>query len=769
MSVQNDRASIPESAAVNAVPTQDARHDWLRHWELWVALAVGACLRLWQPGADGFLGDQAGLMQLARLSIQHGAIPVTGIYSSISTLNPPLSVYVLLPFAWLSHDPLLAVISQECWNVAGVFFCYIFVLRTFGRRAAAISTALFATAGAAVDYSRLLWQQDYLPPFIALWALFTFAGATQGRPRWLLPATAFLTCAILLHPTAALLLPTLLLALLLCPLKPRRWEYVASGAVVALLLAPTLIWEVLSGWADIAPLQKSFFGGSKVLDPAVFYRMYQVLGGPVTPERGPRQVHGLSDLLALVIHTPTNTIFTPRSAYGALGALPLFVALAAIALYTVGWLVVTHRVFAPLRRVSSGSPANAPPARRLLVWLRAAWVAARADPQWRAALLLWVSVTLPPATMLDHSQNIYPHYLLSLFPLLFVVSGVGAVWLLDRAGRLVARLTARGAAPRWRRAPLIVTIGVLSILILAQTAESTLAVASFSSGAYDGSPVHGYGYTLQDLRVADARLGQVQQTQRARRIFIASVPRADLAMAYVLVGEHADRVSFDANCLILPASDESPALVAATSDDQPAQSLLATLPGVTQITAVALPGGAPLDVYRVSAPLASAPGDVAVTPATFTAGGGVTLRLNAAALTPTGGLRLRWSVLTSTPKGATAALVAPTATIQSATGAAKSPMNSSACGPQQWRAGESLYTWLDLPHYSSGDTVILGLRQYTQTFEQANVGFVPVLSARMPQSPLITAIIAPVAGAQSGSPGAVTSEGYVLPLLPLIH
>lgn len=767
MSVQSDRVSGSESPAVSAVPPQGARRDWLRHWELWVALAVGAFLRLWQPGAGQFLGDQAGLLQLARLSVQRGAIPVTGIYSSISTLNPPLSVYVLLPFAWLSHDPVLAVISQECWNVAGILFCYIFVLRTFGRRAAAISTMLFATAGAAVDYSRLLWQQDYLPPLIALWALFTFAGATQGRPRWLVPATAFLTCAILLHPTAALLLPTLLLALLLCPRKPSRREYAASGAVVALLLAPTLIWEVLSGWTDITPLRKSFFGGSKVLDPAVFYRLYQMLGGPVTPERGPRQVHGLGDLLALVIHTPTNTVFTPSSPYGVLGALPLCIAIAAIALYTTGWLVLTHRVFAPLWRVSSGSPADAPRARRLLDWFRAAWDAVRGEPHWRAALLLWVSVTLPPATMLDHSQNIYPHYLLSLFPLLFVVSGIGAVWLLERASGMAAWLAARGAAPRWRRAPLVFTAGVLAMLMLAQTTESTFAIASFSSGAYDGSPVHGYGYTLQDLRSADARLGQVQQTQRARRIFVASVPRTDRAVAYMLVGDHADRVNFDANCLILPAPDESPALVAATSDDQPAHSLLATLPGVTPVTAIALPGGAPLDVYRVNAPLASAPDDVAVTPATFTAGNGVGLRLNAAALTPMGILRLRWSVLTSTPKGATAATVVPTATLQHSNRTLKTPMNPSNCSPQQWRAGESLYTWLDLPHYSSGDAVILGLQQYTQTFEQANVGFVPVLSARMPQSPTITAHISPVDGAQPGLPGAVTSEGYELPIVGL--
>ena len=770
MPAQSGRASVPESAASIVEPAVSRGREWLRHWELWVALAVGAFLRLWQPGASQFLGDQAGLMQLARLSAQHGAIPVTGIYSSINTLNPPLSVYVLLPFAWLTRDPLLALISQECWNVLGILFCYIFTLRSFGRRTAAISTILFATAGAAVDYSRLLWQQDYLPPFIALWALFTFAGGVHGKRRWLVPAVVFLTCAALLHPTAALLAPALLLALLLCPTKPRRWEYVTSGIVFALLLAPTLLWEAVSGWVDAAPFQKSLIGGSKTVDPVIFFRLYQVLGGPVTPERSARQVHGIGSLVTLLYHTPTNTNFSASSAYRALGQLPLAIAVAGIALFAFGWLVLTYRVFAPLRHVSPVRVDGASRGQRARGWAFGAWARLRAEPGLRAMALLWVSVTLPPATMIDHSQNVYPHYLLSLFPLLFVVSGIGAISLIDHARQLASGLALRRFSPRLRRLPYALTTGVLTLFILAQMTESAVMVSSLASGAFEASPTNGngYGYLLQDLRSANARLGDLQREQGARSVFIATTLRVNSALAYALVGDHGDRVSVDSSCLVLPAADESPALVEATSDDQPAHALLATLPGATRLRPIPLPGGAPLDTYRVSASPALATDDVEVAPATFIDSGGFGLRLEAVALTTTGGVRLRWTVLDGASAGTTPDIVRALARIQTPDGAQSSPSDFQDCAPQRWHAGETLYTWLGLPRYSKSDTLLVGLQSYTQTLDFASVGPFTVLSALVKRSPFHDTTITASAGATNGVKGTIAPGWYEAPIATLL-
>ena len=139
----------------------------------------------------------------------------------------------------------------------------------------------------------------------------------------------------------------------------------------------------------------------------MFYRLFQVLGGPVTPERGATQAHGVGGLISLLIHTPTTTVFTPDSPYGALGSLPLVIAVASVALFATGWIVLSHRVFAPLRGVTAGTEPSATRYQRLWGWLRAAWQTVPAQPHWRAAALLWVSVTFPPATMIDHSQNVY--------------------------------------------------------------------------------------------------------------------------------------------------------------------------------------------------------------------------------------------------------------------------------------------------------------------------------------------------------------------------
>src|SRR6185437_5128664 len=72
---------------------------WLgSHPDFLLAVALAAFLRLWHIETTQFLDDQTYLMQLARGAFLHGAIPVTGIPSSIGTLNPPLSVYLLMPF-----------------------------------------------------------------------------------------------------------------------------------------------------------------------------------------------------------------------------------------------------------------------------------------------------------------------------------------------------------------------------------------------------------------------------------------------------------------------------------------------------------------------------------------------------------------------------------------------------------------------------------------------------------------------------------------------
>ncbi|HEX6122656.1 MAG TPA: hypothetical protein VFY89_05825, partial [Ktedonobacterales bacterium] len=89
-----------------ASSSQAARFAWARYPEFWLILLAAALLRLWSLDHAQWLDDQAQLLALARDAWLRGALPITGIRSSIGTLNPPLSVYILMPFFLFTKSPL---------------------------------------------------------------------------------------------------------------------------------------------------------------------------------------------------------------------------------------------------------------------------------------------------------------------------------------------------------------------------------------------------------------------------------------------------------------------------------------------------------------------------------------------------------------------------------------------------------------------------------------------------------------------------------------
>lgn len=71
----------PQAAAPRGAPAaaERARWPWARQWEFWLAVGLGAFLRLWHLSYSLFLTDQPKYMNLARASVLHGAIPITGL------------------------------------------------------------------------------------------------------------------------------------------------------------------------------------------------------------------------------------------------------------------------------------------------------------------------------------------------------------------------------------------------------------------------------------------------------------------------------------------------------------------------------------------------------------------------------------------------------------------------------------------------------------------------------------------------------------------
>jgi 4-amino-4-deoxy-L-arabinose transferase-like glycosyltransferase len=737
-------AGTPAAAQAQATAAAD-RWIWVRCWDFWLALGLGAFLRLWHIETTQFLDDQTSLMTIARQGILHGALPVTSIPFSIGVLSPPLSVYLLTPFAAFGKNPLPAVVAIVLWNVLGVALCYIFALRYFGRCVAAAGTLLFATCGAAVNYSRLIWPQSYQPTILVLWMLTLFAGAVSGKRRWFVLHVFLLVLAIMTHPASILLAPVTLVAILLAPQAPRLRGYLAAAALTVVLLLPSLLWEIASHGSDLRLLlhytvQRGSFR------PVVLQLLYAALGGPSSTDLG------------------------PQSPYAALGAIyPLINLLAAIC-FAAGYLVLTGLVLGPALALWRARADSASWRSALGPWSTAVWRGLRADAGWRAYLLLWLVVSVPVALMIHHSGPLYVHYLIVLYPAAFIVGGFALRWLLALPQQL--RTSQGPATSAWQalgQSRLVpgLTLGLLGVLVAAQAVQSLLYPTSLASGQFDAYTF--YGYPLGVAQVADGALAALQHQQNASALYVSlpALTRFHAPLDYLLISEHPDRLSFADDCLVLPAPGAGPVLLVSTTANSPTAALLAALPNAVHVADVPVAGGRPFAAYRVQGPLGGLPDDRSLAPAVFRDAAGAGLRLEAAALVTPLLLRLRWTVLASTPAGQAPAQYRIQLRTLSAAGSAGPLLAATDCQATRWQVGETVFSWVPLTASAAGATLpallAIEVSAGTAALDMPTLGPLRLIADRVTGTP--QAALPPVAAGAPGpsAVGAITPTGrYVV-------
>src|SRR5260221_2879048 len=107
---------------------------------------------------------------------------------------------------------------------------------------------------------------------------------------WPRPELILLALPVMLHPAAVVLPPVTVVALLLAPQRPRRWEYAAIGFVLLLLIVPTIIWELVSRGYDLR-LYAHFFRQHGTFGLEVFVALFHLLGAPSSGDFGPASLY----------------------------------------------------------------------------------------------------------------------------------------------------------------------------------------------------------------------------------------------------------------------------------------------------------------------------------------------------------------------------------------------------------------------------------------------------------------------------------------------
>src|SRR5579885_3002488 len=387
--------------------------SWLLAWEIYPIVALALFLRFCFFTSMGFGSDQAEVFGMAGNAVAHGLVPVMANLASINILNPPATIYLLMLGAVFSANPYSGLVVTVILNVFAVILTYAVTRRYYGRLAGATTATFYAVAELTVAYSRFIWNQNLLAPFVPLFLFALFWGVVERRRGWLASAVLLWGWMIQLHGSAVLLAIPLILSCILA-FKTLRWRdvFLAIGLLL-LIYSPYIVWEWVTHFADVPVLLRSL-GKHARIDGAVFNAYL----GFLTPYAG----------------VPSNPILWQYKLYGLLhwvrrGMIGLVFCAFVFAFFAIcqsSWKILG---FVPRgAKLSTGSAEYpATPGGQLRAW----WDDFIATP-WRCGLLVLLAwQVLPVMILLRHSLPIFAYYLLVLMPGPFILLGIFAAQLVE--------------------------------------------------------------------------------------------------------------------------------------------------------------------------------------------------------------------------------------------------------------------------------------------------------------------------------------------------
>jgi 4-amino-4-deoxy-L-arabinose transferase-like glycosyltransferase len=457
-----------------------------RRVALWatVCVALAAACRFALFDLIEFKYDEAQVSSYALDLVRHHVIAQTSILTSGGFHNPPAMVYLAAIPMLVSASPLAVTAFFTALNGLAAGGLYLAGRRLFGDVAALAAAILYAVGPLAVHYSRKIWAPDAMPPFTVLLFAGLALGLTEGQPWWLAAALVALAVLVQLHQAAIVLLPAAVLLLAAFAWRgrpPGTWRRGATwgGLLVGLagfvlLLLPYAIYERQHQFADLRGML-----GQVSARPALTFVPWRDLWW-LTAGWNPQLF--FADLAAQ--ERPPLT-----------GSNALDWAMLALGLVGIGTCLLR------------------------LVRPDAAWPGAKAPPPDAgrvAAATLLLLTFLPPLVIMRSAAPVYPHYLVFLLPLLFLLVGIGI--------STIAHLLRRPRLPPW--APPLSAGVITAVLVLG----SLLRLAGFDRQLTQHTTGGDYGTPLRYSLQAAQAMGEHAVTGPAHRSFLMASDGDTLAV-----------------------------------------------------------------------------------------------------------------------------------------------------------------------------------------------------------------------------------------------
>ena len=558
-----------------------AIHPWLlwlassidRAWEVFLILLIAGFLRFYQINTTEFDEDQAQLFRMAYDAVHHALLPTTSNAASIGISNPPGVIYLFIPLAALSANPLWGAMLVGTFTTATALLTYFFTRRYYGRFAGIVAALLYATAARPLTYARFIWQPNLMPPFVVLFMFALFWGVVDRRKGWLFPALFLFGVLYQMHPTTLLLAAPLLTAVVLAP-GTLRWRDLAFAcASLLIIFFPYLIWEAYTGFADIRTIFMLAKQHAHIDTQAI--HLYRSFLSPFdTP---PTDMRSLVRMLA-----PTLSWLS-----------------IAVPLLTLGGFA-TAGLLSFRSAGEQGAGVEALPVPRTgnasaLSSLRNWWAELRATPYRCGLILLLVWQIVPLLILSRHAIPLHSQYFFMFLPGPFILIGLFLA-------KVVEWLRGRVQRRQWSLLRYAV-YAIAGLVIIAQLVGSTAAAIDTSSGNFDDRSFQPYPYhnDLHSLQHALVEADQLAQQRHLSRIYITTDAATQTALRYLAEQMQTPTTLFDAtNCLVLPNPAAGPAVLLVGPYDGLTNALLSQFASATLVDQPVRPAGAPFRLYIVT-------------------------------------------------------------------------------------------------------------------------------------------------------------------------
>lgn len=352
-------------------------------------------------------GDQSILLSVAMEFVNLGKIPLAANKSSAGIFNPPLVEYLYALPLFLTRQIVSVAWFTALANVVSVGLCYGFTRRFFGSRVGVIATLLYAVSPWAVHFSRMIWNPTIIPLFstLALGCLIAYFRGSQ-KPGWLIGASLSLAGVVQLHWASAVLIGVTGICGLVLHRRLRILPVAAGIALFAATFIPYYLFERATGFVDVSAFLQAGRG------TAASNMAPLLLAGDLVSTRGLFQTPGAWSILDTLMRWWL-------------------------------WVGLAYLGVTSLRDVGR------------------AWRSAL-SPTEVARLILFLWGAVPLAAYFRQTIYLQHHYLLYLYPALYIIIAV-----LAGDGLVFLRMTSeRIGVPAGRRAMQAAAIAPLAMLLV---------------------------------------------------------------------------------------------------------------------------------------------------------------------------------------------------------------------------------------------------------------------------------------------------------------